>query len=363
MGNPARYVHKDGEINTFYRTLIWYNPFSIDSESIRGFLPSLWIISFAYLFVWLVFGLTFWFLEHFNGALCDGPGQYEGCETYEKDAIYRNLTHKSQIDYINEQRCVVGLYNLPSALMFSIESLSTIGFGVRFINPGCTVGTFLLMIGSIFSIVIPTIWTAIIIGKFKYKTSRYSVRFSQIAAITKEHEGKVGWKGKDGIFLNIKVASKDAVRGNLLEATAIGVFITRSQDRGVELADSGADMKLLHFSHDHGRQKTNFHVLWPTIISHEIDENSPLKDFSDGKQGSDNFELIIILKGSTSYDGGSIVQLTSYIPSEISLCYDKSSFCFGDVFRERVDFLAIKEQGDGFDVLMDGKKDENTEEQ
>ena len=64
---------------------------------------------------------------------------------------------------------VSGVYDFPSALMFSVETMSTIGFGSRSIRSGSTWATILLMVESIILIVLSTLWTAIIIAKFKHQ--------------------------------------------------------------------------------------------------------------------------------------------------------------------------------------------------
>ena len=222
--------------------------------------------------------------------------------------------------------------------------MSTIGFGSRVITTNCITSVFLLLIQSIVGIILPTIWTAVIIAKFKCYNSGFAVRFSAKAAITL----------KDGkYFLNVKVAPIDAINGILLEASAFGVVVTRrtiicGDDCVEEEEDQDIDLRSINFNIDKGRQKTNFHVMWPIIICHEIDRNSPLYDFNSGLQGSDNFELILLLKGSTIYDGSTVVQRTSYLPSEI---VSVGNFSFEHVFQERADYISVNEQKQEFDLI------------
>ena len=107
------------------------------------------------------------------------------------------------------------------------------------------------------------------------------------------------------------------------------------------------DMRGISFNIDQGRQE-KFDVMWPTIICHEIDRDSPLHDFVSGFPGSDDFELIVYLQGSTIYDGGTVVQRTSYLPSEI---VSVGNFSFDHVFQERADYISINEQKKEFDVI------------
>ena len=231
--------------------------------------------------------------------------------------------------------------------------MSTIGFGSRVITTNCMASVFLLLIQCIIGIILPTVWTAVIIAKFKCTISDFSIRFSSKAAITLKN-GKY--------LLNIKVAPIDASNGILLEASAIGVLVIRrtivfTGRDGEEKEEEDIDLKVLDFTIDHGHQKTNFHVMWPTIICHEIDGNSPLHDFNAGIQGSDNFELIVILRGSTIYDGSLVVQRTSYVPSEFVTV---GNFNFEHVFQERADYISINEQKEKFDLLSDQAQRSNS---
>ena len=99
---------------------------------------------------------------------------------------FGNLTQKSQEEYINSKRCVIGVFDYKSALLYSVETMSTIGFGSRVITSRCITSMFLLLSQSIIGIILPTVWTAVIIAKFKSVYSVFTIRFSAKAAITLE---------------------------------------------------------------------------------------------------------------------------------------------------------------------------------
>ena len=96
------------------------------------------------------------------------------------------MTKAAKAEYINDQRCVIGVFDYKSALLFSVETMSTIGFGGRFITTKCITSVFLLLNQSIIGIILPTVWTAVIIAKFKSVYSVFTIRFSAKAAITLE---------------------------------------------------------------------------------------------------------------------------------------------------------------------------------
>jgi Inward rectifier potassium channel. len=58
-------------------------------------------------------------------------------------------------------------------------------------------------------------------------------------------------------------------------------------------------------------------LLWPTIVVHRIDEESPLYDMAAKKLLTEKFEIIAILEGTTESTGQTTQAKTSYLPSEI----------------------------------------------
>ena len=51
--------------------------------------------------------------------------------------------------------------------------------------------------------------------------------------------------------------------------------------------------------------------------------------------------MIVTVAGSTGYDGGTVVQRTSYTSSEIRIARE---FSFDNVFKERGDYIAINDR-------------------
>ena len=153
-----------------------------------------------------------------------------GCRYLEADKAFRNLTKEYQAEYIDSMRRVIGVYDYKSALLFSVETMSTIGFSSRVVTTNYIAPVFLLLIQCIIGIILQTVWTAVLIAKFKCTIADFSIRFSH-------HPEE--WK----IFAQRQICSY---------------------------------------------RRYQRHVMWHTIICHEIDRNSPLHDFTAGIQGSDN---------------------------------------------------------------------------
>ncbi|CAF4490973.1 unnamed protein product, partial [Didymodactylos carnosus] len=58
-------------------------------------------------------------------------------------------------------------------------------------------------------------------------------------------------------------------------------------------------------------------LIWPLIITHEIDEQSPLWDIGRNDLAKQRFELVVILEGIIESTGMTTQARTSYLPSEI----------------------------------------------
>lgn len=71
--------------------------------------------------------------------------------------------------------------------------------------------------------------------------------------------------------------------------------------------------------------------IWPTVMVHKIDEDSPFFDMSPEKILEDNYEIVAILEGTTQATGQGVQKRTSYLATEIlwgqrfadMICYNK----------------------------------------
>jgi len=59
-------------------------------------------------------------------------------------------------------------------------------------------------------------------------------------------------------------------------------------------------------------------MLWPVVVSHTIDEDSPLYDFMPQALLTAKFEILVTVEGTTPETGNTIRVVNSYLPTEIS---------------------------------------------
>ena len=105
---------------------------------------------------WFLFGLMWYGLAFCNGDL--SPEDNTGNESF-----------------VPSNPCVVNVFDLQTAVLFSLESQVTIGYGVRVIGANCPIGTALLMIQSCWGIFITCLTTGIVFGKISRPNRRSQV--------------------------------------------------------------------------------------------------------------------------------------------------------------------------------------------
>ena len=292
LDDKPRKVNKDGSLNIMFRQVTWSNPFVLDNAVYLWWIDIVWMLIFGFLSCWLGFGLVYYIIEYFNGTLCEiGPA--EGCEI-----------SGNQKD-IDELRCVTGLYDYSAAIQFSLETMTTVGYGARALRSGhirCIVTVFTVIIQSMTGLVLVGLFTGIIWAKFKHSApNKNIVSFSPEATITMR-------KGK--LNLEIEVFSKKRV----FDATVEGWLLDNSDSNEI----TRGCMKYISFGMENSQHvnESFVHVMWPVSVCHVIDNTSPFYKYTPQTFAEQDFELIVMLQGKTEI-GGSILIKTSYIKSEI----------------------------------------------
>lgn len=104
------------------------------------------------------------------------------------------------------------------------------------------------------------------------------------------------------------------IRDNHIIDTAVRVILTQTV-RTLEGELLRQHQTVLEASID--GCKEDVHLLWPMIVTHKIDEKSPLYDVQPEDLSKNNFEIIAILEGTIESTAQSIQARSSYIPPEI----------------------------------------------
>ncbi|NXX19056.1 KCNJ5 protein, partial [Podargus strigoides] len=238
----------------------------------------LFVFMMCYIVTWVAFGSIYFF-----------------------DAWLRDdMGHQGDPEW---QACIENVDGFISALLFSVESQRTIGYGSRMVTANCAEGVILLMAQSIIGSMID----ALMVGCMFVKISRPKKRaqtliFSKNCVVSRRDEKlclmfRVG-DLRDSHMVDAKIRAK------LIKSrqTAEGEFIPLEQ-------------KELNLGYDTGEDR--LFLVEPQIICHVINRRSPFWDMSAESLRREQFEIIIILEGIVEATGMTCQARTSYTEDEI----------------------------------------------
>ncbi|KAK3608268.1 hypothetical protein CHS0354_007299 [Potamilus streckersoni] len=241
---------------------------------------NLLIFTLAFTFSWLIFALVWW-------LICFSHGDLD--ETNRKNP--------------NFTPCVVQIKSFTSALLFSIETQHTIGYGARHTTEECPEAITVMMLQSCFGVICQAMMTGIVFAKLSRPKKRAeTLMFSKNACICKQ----------DGeLCLLFRVG--DMRKSHIVEAHVRAVVIKK------KVTKEGEVMPLYQFDVNLGFAdgRDRLFLVWPVIIVHKIDEDSPFWDMSPDDLHKEQFEFIVILEGIVESTGMTTQARSSYLPGEI----------------------------------------------
>jgi potassium inwardly-rectifying channel subfamily J len=166
--NGFRFVNKNGRINVDYSSIGRLK--NMHSNIILFVMQAeWWLVLTSVLFSFVVSWFTFAFLyflisiEHGDFVL-----------TEEDEALLENLTNYTYAEKLLEKEmCVKDVHNFLSALLFSIETQQSIGYGSRYITTECMGGILVLTLQSSLGYLLQVIVTQIVFTKLSRPTGEY----------------------------------------------------------------------------------------------------------------------------------------------------------------------------------------------
>ncbi|XP_005987337.1 G protein-activated inward rectifier potassium channel 4-like [Latimeria chalumnae] len=199
--------------------------------------------------------------------------------------------------------CIENVDSFLSALLFSVESQRTIGYGTRMVTSNCTEGVFLLMMQSIVGSMID----ALMVGCMFVKISRPKKRaetliFSKYCVISYRDEK---------LCLMFRIG--DLRDSHMVDAKIRAKLIKSRQTKEGEFLP--LEQSEINLGYDTGDDR--LFLVEPQIISHPINEISPFWDMSAECLKGEQFEIIVILEGIVEATGMTCQAKTSYIEDEI----------------------------------------------
>ncbi|XP_071961336.1 G protein-activated inward rectifier potassium channel 3-like [Antedon mediterranea] len=283
--NLQRLVEKNGDCNIIHRN-VKSRKMDMATDIFTTFVEMRWR--------WLLFLFTIGYLIGWVGF----AGIWYGMAWQNGDIGY--LSWENSDDY---EPCVNNMDSFGTAFLFSLETQTTIGYGLRVVTPHCWMGFLMVIIQSVFSCLVDGILIGCIFAKLaRPKKRAVTLKFSKCACIA-ERDGQ--------LCLMFRI-------GDIRSSHLYGVTI-RAQMMRPRITQEGEciplfcyDLDLKSKNHDN-----NLLLVWPMIITHQINADSPLYDYSAEEIKNADFEIIIILEGVVEQTGLLCQARTSYLPSEI----------------------------------------------
>ncbi|XP_053170866.1 G protein-activated inward rectifier potassium channel 3-like [Scomber japonicus] len=245
---------------------------------------------------------------------------------------------RDDIAHVHDQQwqpCFENVDGFLSALLLSLESQRTIGYGSRMVTANCPEGVVLLMIQSILGSIID----ALMVGCMFVKISRPQQRaqtliFSKHCVICERDEKLCMLFRIGDLRASHMVDAK--IRAKLIKSrqTKEGEFIPLEQSEINLGYDTGGDRLLL---------------VEPQTITHVINENSPFWEVGPERLKRESFEIIVILEGIVEASGMTCQARTSYIEDEILWGHRFESCISLEKGAFRVDYSAFDKT---FEVQM-----------
>ncbi|KAG8429207.1 hypothetical protein GDO86_012127 [Hymenochirus boettgeri] len=276
-----RYVTKDGKCQVNLGRIDEKGRFLSDIFTTIVDLKYRWflfVFMMCYLLTWLLFATVYYL-----------------------DAFWRN----DLINSGNEEwsPCFQNIDSFTAALLFSVETQRTIGYGSRMVNSNCQEGAYLVMAQSIVGSMID----AAMVGCMFVKISRPKKRaqtlmFSQNCVICPRDERlclmfRIG-DLRDSHMVDAKIRAKLIKSRQTYE----GEFLPLEQSEINLGYESGEDRLFL---------------VEPQVICHVIDENSPFWEMGPQQLLREQFEIIVILEGIVESTGMTCQAKSSYLETEI----------------------------------------------
>jgi len=293
-----RVVSKHGRLNTYRRAE--ENQESHSFRFLKDFftsmidLPWSWtLLSFATSFLtsWSVFAVIWYLVVLTHGDLSEERGE----------------EHIPCVDNIN---------GFTSCFLFSLETQHTIGYGGRAPTTECPHAILVISLQSIVGVVIQACMAGIVFAKFTKPTMRAeTILFSRNALICLRN---------GSFYLCCRIG--DLRPTHLLESHVSGQMVKREVTEEGEVIPY--HLESMDFGTELGGDQDFFQMFWPTIISHKIDEESPLYEMNARDISSKfQFEIILTMEGITPETGNTIQVRTSYLPNEILWGYRFEHSC------------------------------------
>ncbi|KAJ4920582.1 hypothetical protein JOQ06_016414 [Pogonophryne albipinna] len=263
-----------------------------------------------FLVSWLFFGIIFYSDSLVHGDFKEQPRVNDD-----------GVSHRAQT---LRTPCILHVHGFVGALLFSMETQTTIGYGLRCVTEECPVTVLTVVVQSIVGCIIDSFMIGTIMAKMAQPKKRnQTLVFSKNAVITLR-DGKLCLMWRVGNLRKSHIVEAH-VRAMLIRSyvTKEGEFIPLEQmDLNVGY-DKGTDRLFL---------------VSPLVIIHEIDRDSPLYSLNRADLETDDFEIVVILEGMVEATAMTTQFRSSFLAREVLWGHRFEPVIYEDEDRYKVDY-------------------------
>ncbi|XP_047428837.1 ATP-sensitive inward rectifier potassium channel 12-like [Mugil cephalus] len=322
----SRFVKKNGQCNVVFtnmeeRSQRYLADIFTTCVDIRWrYLLLLFCTSF--MVSWLFFGIIFYSASLAHGDFEETPTlKGDGQAVGGLQGITTGHTAGGQAQRIP---CILHVHGFVGALLFSMETQTTIGYGWRCVTEECPVAVLTVVIQSIVGCIIDSFMIGTIMAKMaRPKKRNQTLVFSKNAVIAMR-DGRLCLMWRVGNLRKSHIVEAH-VRAQLIRSyvTAEGEFLP------LEQMD-------LNVGYDEGTDR--LFLVSPLVIVHEIDKDSPLYTLSRADLEADDFEIVVILEGMVEATAMTTQFRSSYLAREIFWGHRFEPVIYEDRDRYKVDY-------------------------
>ncbi|MED6264268.1 hypothetical protein CHARACLAT_013006 [Characodon lateralis] len=320
----SRFVKKNGQCNVVFTNMedrsqrYLADIFTTCVDTRWRYLLLLFCTSF--LISWLIFGLIFYIVALAHGDFEEPNQKANGLVP----GMYGPSSGHSVGGQTQRMPCILHVQGFVGALLFSMETQTTIGYGWRCVTEECPLAVLTVVIQSIVGCIIDSFMIGTIMVKMARPKKRNQTLIFSKNAVIALRDGKLCLMWRVGNLRRSHIVEAH-VRAQLIRSyvTAEGEFIP------LEQMD-------LNVGYDEGTDR--LFLVSPLVIVHEIDKDSPLYTLSRADLDADDFEIVVILEGMVEATAMTTQFRSSYLAREIFWGHRFEPVIYEDRDRYKIDY-------------------------
>lgn len=199
--------------------------------------------------------------------------------------------------------CIAGVHSFAGTLLFSIETQQTIGYGTRVVQETCYLAIVIMMFQSSIGVLLQSFMVGVVFAKISRPKKRTETLIWSREAVICLRDGQMTLQCRVG----------DMRKSHIVEAH-VRMYLIKKR-----VTLEGEILPLHTYDMNVGFDKgvDRLFLIWPLVVEHIIDEQSPLYKINRADLAQQRFELVVILEGIIESTGMTTQARTSYLPSEI----------------------------------------------